>query len=120
MDLKTNRLAHIRYTRATDFGGGTKGEVTDRVIIPTYIPGEAVKALDVSDYSEKDALTLQTLAQEYNEYVENKMRTVFSFEDWIDHTYGSKMSSPVYEAIQKNGLKFRTFKPKNTEVIKSE
>lgn len=119
MDLKTNHLAHIRYIRTTDIGG-TKGEVTERVIIPTYVPGESVKALDVSDYLEKDALALQVLAEEYGEYVEHKMNTVFSFEDWIEHTYGSKSSSPTYDAIKRNGLKYRTFKPENVEVIKSE
>lgn len=111
MDLKQNHLAHIRYIKTTDLGGGRKGEVTDRAIIPTYIPGDAVKALDVSDLSETQALELQNFSIEYAKYVEEKMNTVFSFEDWISHTQSTK-STPT--------LKYRTFKLNSLEVIKSE
>lgn len=120
MDLKQNHLARIRYTKTTNFGSGQKGEITDRVILPTYIPGDAVKALDFTGLTESQALEIQAVAKEYAEYVETKMNTVFNFEDWIDHTYGAKSSSAVYDSIQKVGLKYRTFKLNTLEVIKSE
>ncbi len=109
MDLKQNHLAHVRYTKSTDLGG-RKGEVTDQVIIPTYIPGDAIKALDVSHLSETQALEIQQLQQEYIEYVEAKMKTIYSFEDWIDHTQ-------IRNVAAKANLKYRTFKSENLEVI---
>ena len=120
MELKQNHLAHVRYTKTTHFGGTSKGEVTERVILPTYIPSDSVKALDVSAYTEADALLLQSLAKEYAEYVELQMNRVFNFEDWIDHSYGAKISSPTYAAIKRNGLQYRTFKLAALEVIESE
>jgi hypothetical protein len=110
MDLKQNHLAHVRYTKTTNYGSGHKGEVTERVILPTYIPGDAVKALDLSHLSESEALEIQALAKGYAEYVEAKMNTVFNFEDWIAHTTGGTVPE----------LKHRTFKLHTLEVIKSE
>ncbi len=109
MDLTLNHLAHVRYTKTTDLGG-RKGEVTDRVILPTYIPGDSVKALDVSTLTESEALKLQEYHEEYAEYVQNKMSTIFNFEDWLSHTKGKDISD----------LKYRTFKVDSIEVIKSE
>lgn len=105
MDLKLNHLSHIRYTRTTDLGG-VKGEKTDRVVIPTYIPGDAVKALDVSHLKEQEAFEIQRLHDDYVSYVEGKMKTIFSFEDWIDHTQTKTVD-----------LKYRTFKSENLEVV---
>lgn len=119
MELKTNKLAHIRYTKSTDIGGRL-GEVTDRVIIPTYVPYDSVKALDVSDLSETDACVLQSLMKEYTEYVELKMATIFNFEDFVAQTYGVKSSSPSYDLFKETNLKRRTFKLSNLEVIKAE
>ena len=112
MDLKQNHLAHVRYTRTTDCGG-FRGAVTERVIIPSYIPGDAVKALDVSDLSEYGAQQMQTLQKEYAEYVEAKMNTIYSFEDWISHTHGDGK-------VFYSDIKHRTFKLDALEVIKSE
>src|SRR5277367_5074748 len=111
MDLKQNSLAHVRYTKTTDLGSGKKGEITERVILPTYIPGDAVKALDLSHVSEAEALNIQDLAKEYAQYVEDKMNTILNFEDWISHTRG---------AVSMSDLKYRTFKLETLEVIKSE
>lgn len=110
MDLQLNHLAHVRYTKTTNLGSGHIGDVTERVILPTYIPGDAVKALDLSDLPESEALAVQTLAHEYAEYVQAKMSTVFNFEDWITHVTGR--STPP--------LKYRTFKLHTLDVIKSE
>jgi len=109
MDLTLNRLAHVRYTRTTDISG-CKGEVTDRVILPTYIPGDSIKALDVSSVPELEALKLQSDHDDYLEYVQNKMSTIFSFEDWLSHTKGKNV----------HDLKYRTFKVDSINVIKSE
>jgi hypothetical protein len=112
MDLKQNHLAHVRYIKQTDIGG-PKGEITERVILPTYIPTDSVKALDVSHLGESEALMYQKLQQEYAQYVEDKMSTVFNFEDWISHTYGDGK-------IFYGDIKHRTFKLEALEVIKSE
>lgn len=110
MDLKQNHLAHVRYTKTTNYGSGHKGEVTERVILPTYIPGDAVKGLDLTHLPESEALAVQELAKQYSEYVEAKMSTVFNFEDWISHVSGGTPPD----------LKHRTFKLNTLEVIKSE
>lgn len=114
MDLILNHLAHVRYTKTTDLGSskykGHIGEISERVILPTYIPSDNVKALDVSSLTEAEALKLQSYYEEYVEYVETKMATIFNFEDWLDHTKGRTYPD----------LKYRTFKVDSLLVIKSE
>ncbi len=105
-ELKVNRLAHIQYTKV-DMDGDI--ETTHRVIVPTYVPSENIKALDVSDLKPLEAMELRMLMEEYTTYVESKTKTIFNFEDWLDHT-GQKS----YD------LKWRTFKPEQTHVIKVE
>jgi hypothetical protein len=108
MELKANKLAHIRYTRETSIGG-IKGEIKERVIVPTYVPGDTIKAIDVSDLDALQAMEIRILTEEYGAYVQSKTNTIFSFEDWLDHIGQSKID-----------LKWRTFKLSNTKVIKVE
>lgn len=105
MELKANKLAHIRYTKV----GANGVETKDRVIVPTYVPGEHMKALDVSEAEPLEAMNLRALMEEYSEYVESKTKTIFNFEDWLDHTGNTRRD-----------LKWRTFKLSGTEVIKVE
>lgn len=83
-------------------------EVTDRVIIPTRVPKPEtnVKALDVTSLNIKEREQLEEAWGEYREYIANQMRTLFTFEDFIEHT-----SKPI------SSLKWRTFKSNNIQEI---
>lgn len=92
-------LNKIRYYRKGD------GEVTDRVVIPTFIPKPNMKALDVTDLPVEGQEQLATLYTEYSEYYELAAKQLFSFEDWLTHTQGE---DATFE------LKWRTFVLENT------
>lgn len=95
--LTENAIASITYVKDS-------GVSTDRVIIPTYVPNatQLVRALDVTDLAQADQLQMQRLAEEYKAYKENIMKTMFSFEDWVDHTYHTQVDP-----------KWRSFKQAN-------
>lgn len=106
--MKSSELTHILYERATDLVGGTKGEVTERYIIPTFVPQPNIKALDVTDLTEEEREMLQTAYAEYAEYYKQAASTLFSFEDWLSHSRGDEA---------KPTLKWRTFKLENVKVL---
>lgn len=105
--MKKSKLTEISYTRTTDIGG-TKGEVTHRYIIPTTLPINNIKALDVTELPSDDMLLLERLYQEYTEYVEQQLSTMFDFNDWVQHTQNIDISSKI---------KWRTFSPSSTQEI---
>ena len=104
--MKERELTEIRYTRATSLGGGTEGDTSERTIIPMFIPGNTIRAVDVSELSADNQGEVQTLMQEYAEYYQAKVKEVFSFGDWVEHTQGKSIS-----------VKWRTFKRENMEVV---
>lgn len=106
--MKATELTHIQYEKATDLGGGRKGEITERYVIPTFVPQPNIKALDVTDLSEEERDELQELYAEYAEYYTNAVRSLFSFEDWVTHTRGEDAKPDV---------KWRTFKMENVKVL---
>lgn len=95
--LTENAIASITYVKDS-------GMSTDRVIIPTYVPNatQLVRALDVTELQQADREQMQRLVEEYKAYKENIMKTMFSFEDWVDHTYQTQLTP-----------KWRSFKPAN-------
>lgn len=99
--MQVNKPTKIRYTRTTNFGEGSEGDVTERVIIPTRVPSRFVKALDVTKFTEEAREDLSKLLQEYTEYYTKQMQTIFSFEDWLEHTRG--------EGARVDPLIWRTF-----------
>lgn len=106
--IKPHTLAHIQYEKATNIGGD-KGELTERCVIPTFIPDPNMKALDVTNLSEEDRQHVESLYQEYTEYYTQMLSTLFSFEDWVSHTRGE-------EEIPAE-LKWRTFKLDNVKKL---
>ena len=106
--MKSTELTHIRYEKATDLGGGRKGEVTERYVIPTFVPQLNIKALDVTDLPEEERKQLQQLYAEYTEYYKQAVATLFTFEDWVSHTRGEDARPQT---------KWRTFKLENVEVL---
>lgn len=106
-NLKENQIAHVEYTRTTDLAGGHKGDVTERWIIPTFIPHQNIKALDVTDLTEEQRQVLEQRLAEYQQYYRAAVESLFDFETWVDHTYNEE--SPQ--------LKWRTFAIDNLKDI---
>ncbi len=112
--LKENTLANISYHKITsDKKTGIDietGEYTHRVIIPTYVPQPKnmnVKGIDVTDLTETDAEALLGMWQEYQTYLNNQRKTLFAFDEFIEHVGGTSSE-----------IKWRTFKPAQLEVLK--
>lgn len=107
--LKSKEINKIRYTRSTNLGEGEAGDVTERYIFPFFVPPPNVKAIDVTGWKKEAREDAAKIFREYAEYYEQQMKTVFTFEDWLEHRFGSKKAvDPV---------KWRTFKLENIEVL---
>ncbi len=104
--MKANEVQHIQYTKATSIGG-EKGEVTERYIVPTFVPSPNIKAIDVSDLDEQDRNNMAELMQEYAEYHKQQSKVIPSFEVWLEQSQGVIMDD----------LKWRTFKVENVELL---
>lgn len=104
--MKANEIAHIEYRRSTDLGGGEVGEVTERWIIPTFIPTTNIKALDVSELSEEEQQKFAALWSQYQQYYREAAKTLFDFETWVEHTTDEKVD-----------VKWRTFKSDNITLL---
>jgi hypothetical protein len=107
--MKTNKLTHIEYEKATDLGDGNRGEITERYVIPTFVPSPNVKALDVTMLSPKQREEMESLFAEYKEYYQQIASTIFTFEDWISHTQGES------DLVSK--IKWRTFRLDNVKIL---
>ena len=96
MELYESTIADITYVK-------DNGESTDRTIIPTYVPSSnLVRAIDVTDLPAKDQADMARLVAEYREYKDHIIRTMFTFENWVSHTYDISIDP-----------KWRSFKPGN-------
>lgn len=105
--MKANELTHIQYEKATDLGG-TKGEITERYVIPTFVPHPNIKAIDVTDLSDDERTKVQELYAEYTQYYKQAVSSLFTFEDWVSHTQGEDVNVQV---------KWRTFRTDNVKVL---
>ena len=106
--MKSNEVVHIRYTKATNYGSGSKGEITERYVIPTFIPPENIKAMDVTQLNKDERVALNQLYNQYREYYTQQVATIFSFEDWLSHTDNETCIDNV---------KWRTFRCDNIEIL---
>jgi len=104
--MKQNEITHIKYKRATSLGGGEQGEVTERYIIPTFIPQDNIKAIDVTTLTEEERDEFQQLWADYQSYYQTAVAALFDFETWVEHSTGKTVSA-----------KWRTFKKDNTEIL---
>lgn len=106
--MKENRVNHIEYERTTNLGGGTKGEHSERWIIPTFIPKANIKALDVSHLDEEQREAMVELWAEYQNYYRAAVDALFDFETWVEHS--------TNENIDEN-IKWRTFNPEKITLL---
>lgn len=95
--LKVGELATIRYSK--------EDETTERQIVPSVVPTN-IKALDVTGLPQALREKIADAYGEYADYLQQHMRTAFSFEDWIEHSKGIELDP-----------KWRTFKPEKTEIL---
>lgn len=106
--MKATELTHIQYEKATNIGGAA-GEITERYVIPTFVPNPNIKALDVTDLSEAERVVIQQAYAEYTDYYTQAVKSLFNFEDWLSHTKG--------DDIDTSDIKWRTFKMDNVKVL---
>lgn len=97
MKLTENQITTIVYNNEN------KKETTTRVVIPTSIPKDTVRAIDVDDLSPADRVEMQELYSEYRDYTTGFMATMFNFEDWVEHSKGKKVQ-PKWRAFKQSGL----------------
>lgn len=107
MKLQTSKLAHIKYEKLTK--DDSVGEITERHIIPTFIPQPNIRALDVTDLSDDERSYLEDAYSEYSDYVAAQMKTISTFENWLE------LSKQDTETTAK--IKWRTFRTSNVELL---
>lgn len=104
--MNTGKLVHVKYEKATDLGSGSKGESTERYIVPTFVPQPNIKAIDVTDFTVEEREEIAALYTEYTQYYKQVAKTLFSFEDWLEHSKQRYLEP-----------KWRTFRMENVKVI---
>lgn len=104
--LENHKAVDITYNKRVGGSGELKRfEITDRTIIPTHLPTDSFKALDVTGLTESDVSVMEKQLAEYAEYYEAVVNTVFSFEDWISLTYGEGADENVkWRTFNKEGI----------------
>lgn len=106
LTLKESQLENISYHKVEVRGKQViHGEYKPRVVIPTYVPAPKhanVKAIDVTDLPEEQQEAMLEAWNEYQDYLEQQRKTLFAFEDFVQHT-GRDLPD----------VKWRTFKPEN-------
>lgn len=105
--MKSSKITHIQYEKATNIGG-EKGEITERYVIPTFVPVPNMKALDVTNMSDEERKEMETAYAEYTQYYKLAVSKLFTFEDWLTHSRGEKATPE---------LKWRTFKLDNVKIL---
>lgn len=100
-NLQEHEILQVSYTNA-------KGEPSNRHIIPTRVPEDFIKAVDVSDLDSNKREAMQLLLKEYSKYVNQSLETIHSFEDWFEVTVGQPIEMDV---------KWRTFKLDKLDLI---
>jgi hypothetical protein len=89
----------IEYTKDS-------GERSTRRIIPAVTIPSNIRALDVSDLNESDQNHMCDLYLQYQQYVDTHARTLFAFQEWVEHTSGEQLQ-----------YKWRTFKSSNMKMV---
>ena len=104
--MKANQVQRIKYTKATSIGG-EKGEITERYIVPTFVPSPNIKAIDVSDLDADSRQNMADMLEDYANYHRQAMKNIPTFENWLEQSQGVVMDD----------IKWRTFKMDNVELL---
>lgn len=97
MELTESQITSIIYEK----DGGDKSA---RVIIPTAVPKDLIRAIDVSELDPAEREKLVQLYKEYKEYTAGFMKTMFSFENWASQTHQVEIK-PKWRAFKVSGLR---------------
>lgn len=103
MLLKAHTIQRVTYC-------DKDGNLSDRTIIPTFVPRTNIKAIDVSDLNEEERVVMLQQLLDYQEYVAAVTKTIFSFDNWRDHTKPDNETADI-------SPKWRTFKIDKIEVL---
>jgi hypothetical protein len=98
MSLEQGVLVDIVYLSES------KKELTTRRIIPTFVPRQTIKSIDVSDLSPEDRASMLALYDEYTKYYEAFLDNAFNFETWAEHAKGIHIS-PKWRAFRLANIK---------------
>jgi putative N-acetylmannosamine-6-phosphate epimerase len=103
MPIEKGKIYKINYRDA-------KGVVTNREIIALSEAPKNITALDITSLSEADKWWLQSMQQEYHEYVACCMANIYNFETWLEHTQQSRQNNAEL-------IKFKRFTVDNIKII---
>lgn len=107
--LKNHEAVDITYSKPVGESGEiNRFETSDRTIIPTRLPTNNFKALEVTGLTESEVSDMERQLAEYASYYEAIVGTIFSFEDWISLTYGEGADEKVkWRTFNKDGITWR-------------
>lgn len=97
MKLTENQLTTIVYEKES-------GETSARVIIPTKVPTDLIKAIDLSELDPAERARMANLHEEYRQYVAAQLKTLLTFENWVDHSYNEEIK-PKWRSFKVSGLR---------------
>lgn len=101
--MESKEVLRISYTK--NLHEDKEGEVTERYVIPTFVPQPNMKAIDVTDLSQEKRKQLSQLYAEYSEYYKRMASTIFTFEDWLAHTQNIDFT-PKWRTFKMSNVKF--------------
>jgi hypothetical protein len=94
--LKRGLLQEMKYTKGS-------GEQTDRVVIPTQVPNDCVKAIDVTDLSVSERQEMEKIVSLYNDYTDLQFKKIFSFEDFSEQVTNNRVE-PKWRTFKITGI----------------
>lgn len=78
LSLTENAVCKVKYIKDS-------GEESVRYIIPYRVPSHLVNAFDVTELTEDGRVLVADLRRQYSEYIDQLLRTAFTFEQWAEH-----------------------------------
>lgn len=100
LPIHEGELCSIQYRKSEE-------DVSNRVIIPSFVPKQNVTAIDVTDLSDTERDDVLHQWNEYQAYKKQQMSQLFTFDHFIEQTF------PLSEVK----AKWRTFDMSKMEVL---
>lgn len=97
------KLAEHQITTVV-YENESKSETTTRVVIPTSVPKEVVRVIDVDDLTPPEREHMLSLYSDYREYTKAYLGGMYNFETWAEHAKNEKIT-PKWRAFKTSGLK---------------
>lgn len=84
----------------------SSGELSNRTIIPMQVPKDYAKAIDITGLSEEEVIKLQEALSDYDEYREQFMITMYSFDDWYEMTRQDQPPEIKWRSFKMTGIRY--------------